>query len=254
MDLLFVSDVLPYPLRDPARVLLYYLGRELYQRRHVIDLVSFYHDPGEIADSPRYEQFFFSMHMLPRPAFDWRLLEHRAEHDQLTTRSAAQMMSPDMWGALRDLVSTKRYSAVQLIGSWPLYDYSPLLRNLPTLFTVRHMPEATQTPQTRSQRRRHALYTQYEKHSLGHFGALGALENDVQAALVERQGLETRLLPVGVDVDYYVATGYDPDPPALCFMGDFAQSRWRVAARLIFDQILPAVRTQIPDVRFYLVG
>lgn len=70
-------------------------------------------------------------------------------------------------------------------------------------------------------------------------------------------GLEVTVVPNGVDVDYYAATDIRPASlraPSLIFTGkmDF---RPNVDAVLWFwQEVLPLIKRQIPDVHFYIVG
>ncbi len=252
MDILFISDVMPHPLYHDARALLFYLAQQLSQRRHVIDLVCFHQRIAEIADIPRYERFFYSLQTFEHPALDWPLLEQRHENGDWVARKPEQAFSPAMWRAVRALIATKRYSAVQFIGTWPLYDSALLARSLPTVLTATSTLDVQ--PPTRHEHRYQQWMQAYEAEALRSFQYIGALDGDVLDGLARHEGLQPELAMFGVDIDYYVATGHDPDPPALCFGGDFEQPGLREAARLICERIFPAVQAQFPALRLYILG
>jgi hypothetical protein len=67
MDILLISRCPPFPPSFGDRLILYHLARELSGRRHRIDLLAFYDNPADIAEIPRYEQYFTGVTLIREP-------------------------------------------------------------------------------------------------------------------------------------------------------------------------------------------
>lgn len=257
MNLLLITDCPPYPPHSHAQMLVYYLSRELAARRYAIDLLGFYHQPEQIADIPRYESFFRDVQLFPLPP-------HPAQPHPLPQR-AEDAASPALWNAIRtQLLDKQRYDLVQFVGGWRLGEYHALVKNMPNLFCLsafeadRLREHVRQIPvgwRYNNQRRR--AEQEYKQHHDYEAHAFDPFRTVVLPAAEQAQHLpnaSTHVIPLGVDIDYFVPTGHEPHTPSLLFIADFSRAVFREAAQTLVETIFPAVQRVVPSLMLYIVG
>ncbi|HLA45577.1 MAG TPA: hypothetical protein VJZ27_19165, partial [Aggregatilineales bacterium] len=264
MDVLLISGAPPYPLNDPARALVHYLARDLGQYHYVIDLVSFFSEPEDFAQIPRYERYFRKVEFIPRPELSPAMLQQRIEHPEIRFPAYADVTwSPQMWSSISELVTNRHYDVVQVVGGIEVYEYFHLIHTLPNLFVtalsslqLRHELEGV-TSNRRKQRQLQQeldLMRDYESWMYSPYQQVVISTQEELHLLQKMAQTQVTTMPPGVDMDYFVPTGHEPQIPALMFIGDFASHSVHSAARRLCEVILPVVKRSIPEAVLFLVG
>ncbi|NJL94061.1 MAG: glycosyltransferase [Anaerolineae bacterium] len=255
MDILLITALPVYPRHSRDAMLVAYLARELAARRHVLDLLSFYHHPEELAEQPRYRHYFRSVKLVrdvPR-----RLKERHLERAQRFPQEESAAWSREMWQAVLGCVQDAHYDVVQLVGGVEVYEYWHLMQGLPTVIipSARHFHYLTPPAQARHLPGEDEPFRASENWMFAPFDRVlittpqeGALMSKMDALARQRR------IPLGVDTDYFTPTGYDPIVPGLLFSGDFALQADLEAALLLCEEVLPRVQATLPETRLYLLG
>jgi glycosyltransferase involved in cell wall biosynthesis len=263
LDLLFISNQPPYPLHNFDRELLFHLANELTLRHYVIDLACFYDQPEALADVPRYQHLFRNVELIRLPKIPPSDIKKRFQKAE-QPKEAVQAWSPAMWQTVQHWVSERRYIAAQLMGSWEVDDYQPLLRLLPQLLVL---PQAQALrandlaahSHDKSQQRhwqQEADQAQMVEARLAqHFPTIAVFEQRHADALgqLAPQAPPVRM-PFGVDMEYYVPTGHDPRLPTLLFTANFENPIELQAALRLAQDIFPVVKRAIPHSLLYIIG
>ena len=292
MRILFLTPQLPYPPHQGTTIRNYNIIANLAPR-HEIHLLSFVRSQDEIARATPLHQHccsieavlaprrsplkrFLSLFLSPLPDMALRLpsAEFRA-------RLAATLQRIPFDVVQIEGIEMARYWTLE-IRNWkldyrtghPTSNFQPPISNIqyPISIFDDHNAEyvlqrrAFETDVRQPRRWVAALYSLIQWKKLSRYEAMVCrLANRVVAvseadkAALQRlvPGLEVTVVPNGVDVDYYTFADIQPSPlppRSLVFTGkmDF---RPNVDAVLWFcKEVLPLVRRQMPDVRFYIVG
>jgi glycosyltransferase involved in cell wall biosynthesis len=168
-----------------------------------------------------------------------------------------------MWRTIHQLVSTRRYDVVQVIGDIPVYEYHELIQRLPSVITIPFLRSAALAMRLkmpgswwrkRGLRREYHLFRAYEQWMFMPFDSV------VMTTPIQAEGIRNVIqhpaivIPLGVDSDYFVPTGYDPVSPAVLFIGDFTNPAEKEAALKLCQGIFPAIQKAIPETKLYVVG
>lgn len=263
MDILFVAHCPPYPPRIEERGLVYHLAREFSHRRHLVDLVAFYDEPEQYADVPRYAHFFREVKLVPAVKKTPSQLQQRLKKVQFPTR-AEEAWSPEMWHSIDDFVSRKPYQMSYIFGGIDVYEYYHLLQHYPSVFVPFTTPSHTLPLKIGAARSRSAkqqlqqtfnLIKPYETWMYRPFSqVVVSTEADAKALTKADSEVSERVIPIGVDTDYFTPTGYAPPIPALLFIGDFANKYDLEAAFKLCKQIYPQIQRTHPNLEIYIVG
>ncbi|KAB2906416.1 MAG: glycosyltransferase [Anaerolineae bacterium] len=265
MDILFIAHCPPYPPRVDERGLIYYLAREYERRRQLVDLVCFYDRPEQLADVPRYSHLFRDIKLVPSVQKTPGQLQQRLRKNTLHfPKNANEAWSPEMWEAIDFFLQTKPYLITYLFGALDVYEYHYLVQHYPTIFVplAAHshaLPTRIAATKTRSEKKQLQqllnVARSYESWMYTPFSRVVVnTENDARVLSSADPSLNVHVIPMGVDVDYFVPTGYPPAIPALLFIGDFANKDHCDAAVQICKYIYPQVRRNRPDLELYIVG
>ncbi|MFN3763706.1 MAG: glycosyltransferase, partial [Anaerolineae bacterium] len=271
MNLLFLTSQVPYPPRQGGALRAWGMISAL-ARSHTVTILSF-HDA--VGVPPRPPDFgHISLDVVPEPPP--RPLPRRLR-DLLLSRQpdmALRLESPLFRQRLAERLAAQPFDAVHIEGieMAPFLDVLERARPRPLIifddFNCEFLLQkrAFLTDLRHPTRWHGALYSLVQWRRLRQYEAeicrradhvIAVSEADAQALGTLVPGLRLTVVPNGVDV-----SAYDPQIPpapgmaenALVFTGkmDF---RPNVDAVLWFaDRVLPRIREQVPDVRFWVVG
>ncbi len=271
MNLLFLTSQVPYPPRQGGALRAWGIISAL-ARHHQVTLLSF-HPDAEFSPLPTHSEDI-SLDVVPEPPP--RPLTRRLR-DLLLSRQpdmALRLESPLFRRRLAELLAAQPFDAVHIEGieMAPFLDVLEAARPRPLVifddFNCEFLLQkrAFLTDLRRPARWHGALYSLVQWRRLRRYEAeicrradsvIAVSEADARALGTLVPGLRLTVVPNGVDV-----STYDPQIPpapgmaenALVFTGkmDF---RPNVDAVLWFaDRVLPRIREQVPDVRFWVVG
>ncbi|MBZ0308810.1 MAG: glycosyltransferase family 4 protein [Anaerolineae bacterium] len=264
MDILFIAQSPPYPPHMDDRGVIYYLAREYERRHHVVDLVCFYDEPEQIADVPRYAHFFREVKLVSSPTRTPDHLQQRLRKKNARfPKNDREAWSPEMWRTIEALLHNRPYLMVYLFGGLDVYEYHPLVQDFSTL-CVPFAAQSYRLPAriagaSRTEKKPLEQFLNvvkpYESWIYEPFGCV-VVHTDADANYLTKtnSSFNVHVIPMGVDVDYFVPTGYSPLLPALLFMGDFASKDQRDAAIQLCKHIYPHVRRSSPNLELYIVG
>lgn len=265
MDILLISRCPPFPLHRGDSLIIYHLAQELAGRYHLIDLLAYYQQPEDLADVPRYEHLFRSVQLIPEPRRSLPgLLWRNARPASRFPARAEASWSPEMWRAAAHLLETRGCDVAHLFGGVHVYEFRDLVRGVPnlivpyesySLWLERAAAEARGFKArlvTGLQRR---LARGFESWMFDGFDRTVVLtERDAAALRALNPGTALVTIPNGVDVDYFIPTGYEAEEPALLFSGNYDYAPNLDAALRLARDIFPRVRARIPAARLLLVG
>jgi glycosyltransferase involved in cell wall biosynthesis len=265
MDILLISRCPPFPIYHGDRLIPYHLARELTARRHLIDLLAFYQNPEDLADVPRYAQYFRSIKLIPEPTRTSRDYWRRARKpDQRFPASARASWSPEMWDAVKEKIESRSCDVVHLFGGVQVYEYLPLVRSVPnvivpyesySLWLERAAGEARGPVDRWIKWFQLRMARHYESWMFEDYGrAVVLTEHDARALRDLNPRTPVVVIPNGVDIDFLMSTGYEPDEPALLFVGNYDYGPNLDAALRLVRAIFPRVKQQVPTARLYLAG
>jgi glycosyltransferase involved in cell wall biosynthesis len=263
--MLLISRCPPFPLYQGDRLIPYHLARQLSSRHYYIDLIAFYNDPRDIAEIPRYERYFRDIQLIREPyrgTFDYFSRMRRQE--EMFPTQAGDAWSPEMWEAIQSRLSTFRYDVVKLFGGIQVYEYRELVRTLPnvivpyesySLFLQRQLKHERNILKRMTLRAQLGAARYYEKRMFNDYDHVVVLsENDERALHELALELPIRVIPNGVDTEYFTPTGHEPETPILIFVGNFSYAPNADAAMYLAREIFPGVKRQVPQARLLLVG
>jgi glycosyltransferase involved in cell wall biosynthesis len=265
MDVLLISRCPPFPIEFGDRLIPYHLARELSARRHLIDLVAFYQQPEDIADIPRYQRFFRSVQLIPEPQRTSRdYLRRVRKKDERFPMSAEESWSPEMWNTMHRMLQDYAYDVVHVFGGVQVYEYLPLVRALPnvivpyesySLWLERAVEEAPHVIDRWSRRLQLRMARNFESWMFdGYDRAVVLTEHDARALRELNPQTPTAVIPNGVDMDYFTATGFEPDDPAFLFVGNYDYYPNVDAALHLARDIFPRIKQQVPRAHLFLIG
>jgi polysaccharide biosynthesis protein PslH len=265
MEILLISRCPPFPLYHGDRLIPYHLASVLAGQRHYIDLLAYYQQPRDLAEVPRYERYFNSVDLISEPARSrWSYRARNRHPDQRFPQRAEESWSPAMWNAIRDKLRTRAYDAVHLFGGVQVYEFYHLVRTLPnvivpyesySLWLERAVEEETGFFARQIKKLQHRMARGFESWMFEPFDRVVVLtDRDARALKDLNPHTPTVVIPNGVDIEFFVPTGYEPDEPALLFTGNYDYAPNLDAALRLVRDIFPRIRRKVPQARLYLVG
>jgi glycosyltransferase involved in cell wall biosynthesis len=265
MDVLLISRCPPFPLYRGDRLIPYHLAHELSARRYQIDLLAFYDEPADIADVPRYANLFRSVNLIREPRRSTASYYRRARQANIRfPRSAEQSWSPEMWHAIQAALQDRSYDVVHLFGGVQVYEYLPLVRQLPnvivpyesySLWLDRALQEDRSWIGRWFKDIQYRVASGYESWMFEGYDRVVLLaEPDARALKSLNPRTPSVVIPNGVDMDYFTPTGYEPEDPVLMFIGNYDYPPNLDAALRLVRHIFPRIKQAVPSSRLYIVG
>lgn len=265
MDVLLISRCPPFPLYRGDRLIPYHLARELSARRYLIDLLAFYQEPADIAEVPRYEHLFRSVNLIREPRRSTSSYLRRVRNSSARfPNSAEQCWSPEMWQAVQSALRERAYDVVHLFGGVQVYEYLPLVHELPnvivpyesySLWLDRALREESNWVKRWVKDFQYRAASSYETWMFEGFDrAVVLTEYDARELKTLNARTPAVVIPNGVDTDYYTPTGYEPEEPVLLFIGNYDYEPNLDAALRLVRNIFPRIKQAVPSSRLVLVG
>jgi len=272
--ILFLTSQLPYPPHQGGAIRTYNMIVNLAPR-HEIHLLSFVHSPNDVARAGPLHQYCQTIQAIPVP--------RRSSLKRLLTTlfsplpdMALRLPSAEFRRKLAARLESERFDVVQVesieMAPYAMGDAGWEMDNKPLWVFDDYNAEyvlqqrAFETDVRHPSRWIGALYSLIQWQKLRRYEAAVCQRVDWVVAVSEADkeilqklgpGIEVAVIPNGVDT-----RAYDPgqtyplvlEPHSIVFTGkmDF---RPNIDAVLWFcHQVLPLIKTQVPDVHFYIVG
>ncbi len=269
MRILYITPSFQHPtLRGPTRC--YQFIRDL-SRRHSITLLSLtrFDIPKDVmAEMTTYADRICVTRVPSQEPGDRRpLLRRTALIGHLQKNTQYKKALGSMRLAARRLLQENTFDLVLFHGKWEFPVIEPL-EDIPIVIDVCDATSARALESIRhsSYLRRPALFVRYlrvlaieEKirKKTPYLAFISARDRDALLsgrAFQSRFGGSARIVPGGVDVEYWTRKRDSRQPNALVFAGVMDYRPNEDAALYFLRRILPLVRAQVPDIRFTIVG
>lgn len=258
--ILLISRCPPYPAHFGDRLIIWHLARELHKRGYTIDLLALHDRAEDPQDIHHYRAFFRHIQLIPEPprsslGYLRRLLLPGARF----ASSPEASFCPALWRAIADNLRRNEYDLVHCFGSVSVYEFLPIFDRLPKLITPYesyslYLRSAAQQGDLRATVML-PLVRRFERFMFTPFDRTVVI-SDVDAAMLRnlQPALRVAVIPNGIDLARFRPSASKRDRNTLIFVGNFAYAPNQDAARLLTDQLLPAVREKLPEARLQLVG
>lgn len=266
MKLLLISRCPPYPLHLGDRLIPYHLARTLSARGHQIDLLAYYQELTDPAQTAAYAGLFRSVELIREPRrTSLSYLARLTLPGWLFPKNAIDAWSPDMWNAIRKAMLKHQYDVVQLFGGIHVYEFRKLVMGKPTvivpyesyaLYLRRAMVRAQSWKGRLGLHAQEFIARQFERRMYTGFKRVVMLSR-VDADVIHRINpwLPVQVIPNGIDLGYFQPLpDSKEEAPTLIFFGNLAYAPNVDAALYLIDDIFPLIRARLPDARLLLVG
>jgi glycosyltransferase involved in cell wall biosynthesis len=263
VNILLISRCPPFPLQFGDRLIPYHLAQELTDRQHVIDLLAFYNRPEDITEIPRYGRLFRVIRLIREPRRGSLAYFRRLYLSSFFPESAAGAWSKPMWNAIQDQLAETHYDAIHVFGGIQVYEYQQLVKNFPNIivpyesFSL-YLESAMQSLTGRARLMKKmelSIARRYERKMFNGYDQVVVLADaDAQALRTLQPDLPLRVIPNGVDTNYFSPSGQDPDQPTLTFIGNYEYEPNVDAALRLARRIFPYVQHRVPGAKLLLVG
>ena len=258
--ILLISRCPPWPLHLGARLIIWHLCRELSKRGHVIDLLALHNDDDAPRQVDRYRSVFRHIQLFretPRSSIDY--LRRALLPSARFADSPDKSFCPPLWQAIADSLQRNEYDLVHCFGGISVYEYAPLYPHLPRLITPYESHALFLRSAARqgdlSARLQMPIARRFERFMFTPFDRTVVI-SDVDAAMLRdlQPALRVAVIPNGIDLAQFRPSATSRDRNTLIFVGNFAYAPNQDAARLLIEQVLPAVREKLPEAQLQLVG
>ncbi len=271
MNVLFLSQIVPYPPHGGVLQRGYHLVREL-GRRASVHLLAFLH-PDELRTEARIEESRAALGEFCE-RIEYFPLWAKASPAHKAAALAASAFSPLPFSVIAhrsaaferrvaEALRTAPYDVVH-VDTVALSQFVDLERRaVPSVLTHHNIESMLMERRASVERRPLARqYLQRETTKLRSYEARMSPQYDVnivvspddgQTLAARVPGVRTAVVPNGVNVEYFT-----PDPtqetPALIYTGGMNMFANRDAVTYFLDEIWPLIRKRVPDTRFFAVG
>ncbi|MBK8020240.1 MAG: glycosyltransferase [Chloroflexi bacterium] len=262
LRILLISRCPPLPLYLGDRLIVYHLARELGARGHEIDLLAF-DDESAPPDPDAYRHLFGYQNIFPDPPRGMVEYGRRAlVASKRFPTAPEEAWSPEMWRAIRKLITRRTYDIAHLFGGVQVYEYRRAVEPLPALITPYesyslYLKREIATGGGLGVRVRYLAARAYESFMFNPFRRVVVLtDRDREMLLRINPYLSVEVIPNGVDLDVFSPPSSPPPrtPNTLLFTGNFEYEPNLDAAFLLIEEILPLVKARIPDAVLWLQG
>jgi len=271
MDILFLSQIVPYPPHGGVLQRGYNLIREI-GKRHRIHLLAFRH-PDTL---PTLESVEHGIKELRNHCATVLYVDLWAKKSPLhlsaclgcgllfkTPFSAIAHRSIAFRKHVRSILSSRPIDLIH-VDTIALANYSTLGTGIPRLLTHHNIESMLMARRAEHEERRISRYylraqadrlSAYELEWCRKFDA-NIFMSRIDAQEMEREipDLRTYVIPNGVDVDYFRPSTFDDGPPSLVYTGGMNMFANRDAVLFFLREIWKPIREEVPDVSFYAVG
>lgn len=258
MNILFVTPTPPFPPTDGARLIVAHLAREL-SRQHTLYLAAL--TEGE-TPSPDLAHFFAQTHLVPRRVVPkWRKWAASFFDSLPLWVRAAE--SPEMRSTLQRVVTTLKPGVIHL-DTGLMAQYLDAVEPLPTVLAphdsltlqlrerIAHAPDARERFVARFQLPKMPKYEAAHYRRATRVCVVTPRERDFLRGL--EPTLSPRVIPNGVDPNYFIPSAAQETPYSLCFLGAMDYVPNQAAVLYFVREVLPLIWRSLPDATFTVVG
>lgn len=256
MRVLLLCDRFPYPLTNGQNLRIYQFIRNL-KEAHSFDLVCY----GETAPPAELNELFDQMHVFPRPVamrsggFK-RIVESWSP-------SAMLAVSTEVMGHVRTACRTDAYDVVWVSG-WDMIQNLPEQLDTPVLADVvddgvlefwREFKTADRVGLA-ARKLKWVIVNYFFERKYFCSKANRMVVSETDAAVLDRVcgGRGVAVVHNGVDEQFYRPGEGEPESNTIVFEGNIAFGPNADGVRYFHRDVLPLVRKELPDVRFWIVG
>jgi glycosyltransferase involved in cell wall biosynthesis len=270
--ILFLSQLLPYPLDAGAKVRSYYVLRHLAERGHDVSLCVFVRPSDRPADVDHLRSVCRAVSTVPMVRSRLRDVLHllRTWRGEMPFTLARDWLA-DMRGVVRGLVtSTPSFDAVHadqlnmaLYALWArrwasrppvtVLDQHNATFQVPARMALWEASAARRVLLRRESRRLLA----FEQRMVAEFDHVVWLSDDDRRALARHARAGDRagtVIPIAVDPAERSLTGHDPHPFRVTFVGPMKWPPNADAAHWLTTAVWPRVRARVPGARLTFIG
>jgi glycosyltransferase involved in cell wall biosynthesis len=169
-----------------------------------------------------------------------------------------------MWETIERTLTAKHYDVVHFFGGFQVYEYRKAVRDLPNiivpydsyaLFMRRAISRPTGGLDWFRLQAASLLAHQYERTIYAAFDrTILVSAKDEEYLHHLSPDLNTRVIPSGVDSQYFKPANSIVRTPTLVFVGNYDYPPNTAAVGMLVNAILPRVKLEIPEARATLVG
>jgi polysaccharide biosynthesis protein PslH len=274
MKVLFLTQILPYPLVGGAKIRAYYMLRQLAQA-HEVTLVSFVRDDDRPQDVAHLAQFCAAVHTVPMVRSRWR--DGRSLLTSWLTGQPAVIIRDEiraMQSLLQRLVAAETFDIVHAdqtaMAQYGLQvkengrvPYALLDQHNAMYKLVERQARQERTVwQRRLWQREAALLRRYETGLLHRFDAVltvTAADRERLLALLSsdrRSEVAARItaIPICVDPAAQPLVAWDNPGPQILHLGTMFWPPNVEGVLWFVEEILPLIVAQVPEARFVIAG
>lgn len=262
MKILYLAPWFPFPPDNGIRIRLYHLLRALGQH-HDVTLIAFVRD-GDRTESKELERICRRVHTVPWRKFNPTHAKALLGFFSARPRSMVDSYSVEMAYRVAALTQLEAFDAV-IASTTDTAEYA-VRASAPTRLLEDHNSMTRWMGDNyRSQKkmlpRARAWLTlqksrQYESQLYARFDGC-TMVSDLDARAVAdwlHYKAPIRVVPNGVDLDYYVQNGFHPQQHAMVFNGSLTYAANFGAAQYFSSEIFPRIRQGAPDAYLQITG
>lgn len=257
MNILFVTPTPPFPPSDGAQLMMANLARGL-AARHTLSLATLTAAPESDAPQPYFQNaHFFSQRAAPRGR-KWAY--SFIDELPLWARVCA---SPELRAALPTIVTRENIEVVHL-DTGMMAQYADAAAGAATVaaphdaLTSQLQDRARQAADWRMRLLMRAQIPKMRDYETRYYprATRVCVVTERERAALERiaPGLPVRVIPNGVDTDYFVPQVRTGLPDSIGFLGTMDYAANEAAALYFVEAILPHIVSELPEVTFTLIG
>jgi glycosyltransferase involved in cell wall biosynthesis len=265
VKILQLTPRMPWPLTDGGAIGILNITKSLAELGHEITLVTYpLGTEQETAEGIRALSVYANVVVSPR------VLPSRASTLLRTTFRGAypieRRMMPEMYDILKELVRNTKFDIVHVdhahmgrYGLWlkQKFELSIILRehNFESLIYER-FARVDPSPLKRNLARVHGKRLRREEvEFIRSFDGVAAI-TEVDAAIMRKEvpSANIRIIPAGVDTDYFQPSSLPEDPNRILWIGSLAWDPNVDAVRYFLDSIFPLILKAKPEAIFDIIG
>lgn len=261
LHILLISRCPPYPLHLGDRLIVWHLVRELIKLGHTFDLIALTQRPDDVQEQHHYTHLFRTITLIPEtPRTITQYLRRLTNSANYFPRSAEQAWSPELWTSVTTHLQATSYDGVHVFGGIQVYEIIRAVRALSPIITpyesfALYMSRQFKQDRSAINRVKEWAARTYERRIYDLYKQVIVLaEPDAQMLRQLSPGLTVRVIPNGIDLEYFTGERPNVVPNSLLFVGNYEYPPNVEAALLLIDKIFPVVRAAVPDATLSIVG
>ena len=265
MKILQLTPRMPFPLTDGGAIGIYNITKSLAELGHSITLVTYPLDDSVTTnEAVTALSKYAKVEMVSKPLPPrWKVLFRTVFHGAYPIE---RRMMPEMFELLRSLVEVEKFDIVHVdhshmgkYGLWLKREYGlPIVlreHNFEALIYERFSKIGPNIAKRAIARIHGKRLRREETMYLGKFDAVAAITNE-DAELMREAAPEAkiRVIPAGVDTDFFKPTDRAEDHDSILWIGSLAWDPNLDAVRYFLTSIFPLVLERSPEAHFDVIG